>query len=399
MNLDKELIIKKILYLSDRLKDIQLYNILEPWPLKVIDYIELQNAAKKISGFLGLSDLTFIIAIAKQDSNTAGHIELDNRNEVFIEIDSNSNYDGRSLLAILSHEICHKYLQLENIKQLGRENEILTDVAAIYLGLGKLLINGCSSNNTKVGYLQRSQYAYIYKLICRSRRVPEEIMLSNLDQQVVDEIRTIKLDETLNFYSNEDIFQILNEYLNESLSTHQKTYANLKKNFLIINNLMEALNSQYKDYHKRQYQNKNEWTEKINKTHINESTNYFKNLSIVNEINLTRKKEKEENPIIVSELLNEFIYYLNKIKLNKLAVSTLGENHIIECPNCNHRMSFNKDTVAKIICRKCSHIFIIDTTQFSREPDKSVTENLPRKNNNNLFLKILNIFKKNRNGI
>lgn len=118
--------------------------------------------------------MTFIISFATQGKNTAGHIQLDNSNDVFIEIDSELKHDHEVVLSVLAHEICHKYLYKHNLKLFPEfENEILTDTATIFTGLGKLTLNGCekthvfSNDNAdgsktetqqtqKLGYLDKS---------------------------------------------------------------------------------------------------------------------------------------------------------------------------------------------------------------------------------------------------
>jgi hypothetical protein len=393
MDTDKLLLNEKILYLSDRLRDVQFYDNLEPWRIDTIDFIELQHSAKKIADFLGLTGLTFLISVSKQDKNTAGHIELENSNDVFIEIDSNTNYNDRTILAILSHEICHKYLQLQNIKLIGRENEILTDVAAIYLGLGKLILNGCNSNNNKVGYLERAQYVYLYKLICKSRRVPTDIMLRNLESQIVAEIESCEFNVTYDYYSNDDALQLVNKVIDDSFQSNHKTYAELKKHILIINNLMESLNIQYQDYHKRNFKKKNEWLALINKNYRNESTNFFKNLSVINMITEYWKNERKDNPIALVDFLNEFIYYLNKLAYNSLETTIVKERRIIECPNCNHSMTFSKNIVAKITCKKCSYTFILDNSLYLKKVNTSFEDNSRKKNDKRWINKILPFLK------
>jgi len=52
-------------------------------------------------------------------------------------------YKIEHVLAVLAHEYAHHYLYLKNIvKEKQWANELMTDIAAVYLGLGKLLYKG-----------------------------------------------------------------------------------------------------------------------------------------------------------------------------------------------------------------------------------------------------------------
>ena len=141
------LLLEKLIHLGKRLERTRIYELLEPWSFNGHEAVEIQKAGKKISNFIGLSHLTFIINYTQQEGNTAGQIELNNNNDegVFIEIDEDVKSESESILAILAHEICHKLIHINGLTQFGYENEILTDVATIYTGLGKLSLNGCKN--------------------------------------------------------------------------------------------------------------------------------------------------------------------------------------------------------------------------------------------------------------
>ena len=188
------LLLDKIYSLSKRLENNKVYDLLEPWQFRSYDVIEVQEAGKKIGGFIGLPNLTFVITYTKQNKGTGGHIELNNNNDegVFIEIDPKYKNDCSIVLAILAHEICHKLVHINGLTQFGFENEILTDVATVYTGLCKLSLNGCEtvsvstqtqtegekSSNTvttttkKIGYLNRLQFAFVYNVVCKMHRIP-----------------------------------------------------------------------------------------------------------------------------------------------------------------------------------------------------------------------------------
>jgi hypothetical protein len=123
------------------------FPILEPFPCSILEHGEpnilaIQSAAKVIATHSGLSDLTFAVAITNQPPDIAGHIELRYGSlEVFIELSRDIFCSRDSVLATLSHKFLHMHGLRYGETQL--EQELLTDVTAVYLGMGKLMLNGC----------------------------------------------------------------------------------------------------------------------------------------------------------------------------------------------------------------------------------------------------------------
>jgi hypothetical protein len=169
------------------------YQIMEPFSVCSSDILDIQRAAKQISEFVGLKGLTFIVITTQLRKGVGGNIELRTEdNAVFVELSTETLKFSDAVLATLAHEITHKYLHRKGINcGLGPvfeyENEILTDIAAIYIGLGKLYLNGCQCSNTtkvsnsnttttttekmRVGYLDQSQLAFVYRLVCAMRNL------------------------------------------------------------------------------------------------------------------------------------------------------------------------------------------------------------------------------------
>ena len=205
--------INKITFLEKQVGAYVGYKPLEPFwvPGKgFMDSIRLQGAAKEIAVFLGLNEYTFLITVTKQKPNMAGKIELKySGNDVFVEMSEDVQGFEDAVIATMAHELTHKYMQVNGIS-LGTnivkeyENEVLTDITAIFLGLGKFLLNGCLNEKTyqeyrgidkyevtktmKVGYLTQRQMAFVYQLLCSMRGISKEDMLSNLNWKAKDAI-------------------------------------------------------------------------------------------------------------------------------------------------------------------------------------------------------------------
>jgi hypothetical protein len=85
------------------------------------------------------------------------------------------------------------------------DNEILTDITAVFLGFGKIMLNGCRAsrvmheptpNGTRsvtetmtAGYLDRGQLAFAYRLICAMRNIPPQTYLAGLNKEAQEAIR------------------------------------------------------------------------------------------------------------------------------------------------------------------------------------------------------------------
>ena len=81
------------------------------------------------------------------------------------------------MLAILVHEICHKFLWIHGYRETTDEIEYLTDACAIYVGFGKVLYEGCERVTysfegmqhvfrvNSLGYLSQEQIAFLYSEI------------------------------------------------------------------------------------------------------------------------------------------------------------------------------------------------------------------------------------------
>lgn len=127
------------------------YALLESFPCTTLlngepDVIAIQKAAKIIAQHADLSDLTFIVSATTQPPSTAGHIELRyGEPDVFVEVSRDICPFKDSVLATLCHEVSHKFLHVNGISHgtTQEEQEVLTDVTSVFLGMGKVMLNGC----------------------------------------------------------------------------------------------------------------------------------------------------------------------------------------------------------------------------------------------------------------
>lgn len=165
--------------------------------------------ARKIAEFLGITNHSFIVCKAKKAESISGTIEQDGRFN-FIEI-SKEDYTHQNILAILSHEIMHRFLSLKGIGYPdATENEMLTDIATVYAGLGKLVLNGVYSETRwterradkqivhtsvhRIGYLDFRSFCFIYLTMNKMRGIQKRDIYSHLNAQAVKMLKSLRSD-------------------------------------------------------------------------------------------------------------------------------------------------------------------------------------------------------------
>lgn len=89
-----------------------------------------------------------------------------------------------SLGGILAHEMTHALLCSKGISlEDSKENELLTDLTAVFVGLGKLLLNGYLSEGGGWGYLSPDLIAYCFKKVCSLYAIDIETAMENLTSE------------------------------------------------------------------------------------------------------------------------------------------------------------------------------------------------------------------------
>jgi len=194
------------------------YRVMPPISTPFYDCISVQKVARQIADSIGLSKFNFIITFAKQKKNVGGHIDLSTKDEgVFIEIDPDAIAFPDSVGATLCHEMCHKWLQVMGISSpIEIDNEILTDITTVFLGFGKIMLNGCEVKNVREervadgtrattetrtsGYLKRDQLAFAYRLVCAMRNISRSEYMHGLSSDAANAIHAC--DSSFSYYYN-----------------------------------------------------------------------------------------------------------------------------------------------------------------------------------------------------
>jgi len=378
------LLLEKIIHLGKRLERTRIYELLEPWNFNGYDVVDVQKAGKKISSFIGLPNLTFVINYTQQEKNTAGHIELNNNSDegVFIEIDAKYKSENDIILAILAHEICHKLIHINGLTLLGYENEILTDAATVYTGLGKLSLNGCETKkfntNTKwnvdgnttttttttqtVGYLKREQFAFLYNIVCNMRKIPKEFATKGLNFNALNALNESQNNHDEELFHNDYLLRKANDILD---NFNHKYHLVSAKNINLIKTLqfnLEDVIETDKLIHKKIKSTNENYLAKATENLNPERLNYVKNLIVLNELNnLDSLYYNEGNELAV---LNNIIENLFTNLNGRFQINLDNRENLynIKCPVCGNTMRLKQDKLVKIKCTKCKYSFIIDNT-------------------------------------
>ncbi|MCT2594391.1 hypothetical protein LHJ74_31545 [Streptomyces sp. N2-109] len=126
-------------------------------------YAGVQRVARVMVQHLRLPDARMIVNF--RDMEDAAHVELEAGPEYFVELNSRFKSHRRDIGAALAHEVMHVCLHRLGLAFPGtRDNEILTDTAAAYLGSGWLLLDAFrqdSLTSQKFGYLTPEEFGYV----------------------------------------------------------------------------------------------------------------------------------------------------------------------------------------------------------------------------------------------
>lgn len=135
-----------------------------------------------------------------EDNGFAGVINYRSPYQSQVELNIKNKYSPLILGAVLAHELTHHFLfskgiNLEDID----ENERVVDLTTIFLGLGKITLNGYETfvigdKFYKIGYLSHRDMAMIFDKVCLLRGIPTEVAKRNLTKGSLREYNIVRQD-------------------------------------------------------------------------------------------------------------------------------------------------------------------------------------------------------------
>ncbi|MEV5103551.1 hypothetical protein ACFQ7G_30280 [Streptomyces massasporeus] len=126
-------------------------------------YLGAQRVAHELLRHYRLPDARLVVSF--REMRHAASVELAAGPEYFVELNDRFRAHRRDIGAALAHEVMHVYLHRLDLSFPGvRDNEILTDTAATYLGAGWLLLDAYredGASSQKLGYLTPEEFGYV----------------------------------------------------------------------------------------------------------------------------------------------------------------------------------------------------------------------------------------------
>ncbi|MFH9588313.1 hypothetical protein ACH4MW_08180 [Streptomyces luteogriseus] len=126
-------------------------------------YLGAQRVAHELVRHYRLPDARLVVSF--REMRHAASVELTAGPEYFVELNDRFRDHRRDIGAALAHEVMHVYLHRLDLSFPGvRDNEILTDTAATYLGAGWLLLDAYredGASSQKLGYLTPEEFGYV----------------------------------------------------------------------------------------------------------------------------------------------------------------------------------------------------------------------------------------------
>lgn len=174
----------------------------------------LQNIADKMRAHLQIQRPIKILTMKNVEG---GKFErIDGLNCIYIN-ESLVNQNYRQKVAILAHEMSHYYLIYQHGIQLPTvdENELLTELNAIYTGLGLLLLDGYKIFEKRSGNtLHKSKVGYIKTDIVRKTIVKTAYLRK---QNPIWILKNVSIGNF--FYFSFHLFSLIKEYYNKRRNT------------------------------------------------------------------------------------------------------------------------------------------------------------------------------------
>lgn len=180
------------------------YRILDPPPLTSTEQSSLQTSARVLGDWIGLRNAMFDLAIVEHEK-APRLVRLDPDHEEFaMEIQKSALARPETALAAVTRQVARAYLITSNIAgssvEPSRTAGSMADVTAIFLGMGKLILNAPASGGIKLPDevplttenqpLSPEYQAFTHRVVCSMRGLDWAQHTSGMSAQAINLLRT-----------------------------------------------------------------------------------------------------------------------------------------------------------------------------------------------------------------
>lgn len=314
---------------------------------------DLQKEAKFMLEFCGLKGYETDILFAKTEQGVGGYItSSSNIYERAVHIKVSDEYIGypERCLAVLAHEICHKVIDVNGLHDTDTdENETLTDLATIYMGLGEIILRGYKSHTHILGYLDFNNYRVAHHIMC--------VVYGHVESEKTGLAESdVLLDDVINYWERAGSERsILKECFVALEKQHSAFWKNLNLLTELINRFKIDMLHNYMHYDSIFYKN------------LQDDNGNFKRklaaFSILYELIASDSyPEAKTNAAIegLNNIVEDSIYDLFTFYQQR---NVIDFKYDIECPNCrtiskNNQKVMGRKAVLK--CGKCGCHYLYD---------------------------------------
>ena len=232
------------------------YRILEPPPLSGTDGNSLQTAARMIGDWIGLRNALFHVVVGESATSSMSGVRLErDQDEFTIDLPRTSVVTPTRALGALSREVARAYLYKTNIRggpqAAAAGDPTLVDVTAVFLGLGKLLLNGCAGDGAPKGdrsvagqsskmkasggcVLAPTYIAFAHRAACSMRGLDYEQHVTGLTPQALELLRA--WDE-----HRDDLFSLSLRNVLTASATHRPLQEAVSDNQVVLSRFDQLL--------------------------------------------------------------------------------------------------------------------------------------------------------------
>ncbi len=346
----------------------------------LLDVEALQHLACRMASFINMPFFNITVIPAKQKDSVAGHIEgrsPDSQN-VLIEIEPDFLRFPMAAIKVLAHEISHKYLAFHRLSlKTTTDDEILTDVTAIYLGFGTFALNGGTYSETyrqdflttvkrtvKNGYLSLDESAFVYDIVCRMRGLSDTAIFAGLNEDAKESVRRVRNRHVSSYPpSNLDISPIRDKivYTRGKLEQSDLELCNIDKIKILFPGALATKNSEIDSARSDVVKTRCALRQLENDVDAPIGRVTYPSIPVWAE-DVEKLANLSNAHLAVAQTLNEFVS--KRVPSDVTSANWDAQTNIImECPMCGGRMRLPTGKAhIGVVCPKCKYTFDYSTT-------------------------------------